>query len=290
MDIDWKKIVFDPMRIKQLEVLAQRRFNDGGLAEEATTFLIEQLSNDDWRRLKIFSGDAKPETFLYSIAINLLEEFSRRRFGRLRPPEWLKREGGLWIRIWKMLCLERQTRDRVLDLCCAQTRRDPDFVLSVIKTIRARLPSCGVQNISVSLDRDHTEDVPLEIATAVTLEESLAKAELEERLALFAELLENLHRPSNSLAETKARLNAGFDMEELHKLRRNLNCSEEEILVLRMAFQEGLRLNVIATALGMPSYQPGRILKRVFKSMLTALQSSGIATDRLHSLLAEVEF
>ena len=59
--------------------------------------------------------------------------------------------------------------------------------------------------------------------------------------------------------------------------------------MLRMAFSEGLKLNVIAQALGMPAYQPGRILKRIFKDINTILSQANVHVDELSTLLAEVE-
>jgi RNA polymerase sigma factor (sigma-70 family) len=292
-DPDWRKIIFDPDWMKRLDALAARRFKPVVVAEEATTFVIEKLSNNHWQRLHGFSGKAKPSTYAYSAAVNLLEDYSRKRFGRPRPEAWLQREGGIWLKIWTMHCLERQSKDKIIHTLCNQEKRETDFVAAIIRTIKSRIPNCGAKNTTVSIS--HTDaladedDHSVIIPSQITLEASINRAELEERLSLFTELLENLHRPSNELpADNPAPMSSAV-MKQLQRLRENLDLTEEEIIVMRMAFQEGLKLKMIAQVLGMPAYQPGRILKRVFKLIITALDDADIPAQDLQLLLAEVE-
>jgi len=89
-DVDWKSLVFESGWMQKLDQLAAKRFGAGGLAEEAGNYVIEQLSNDNWASLTSFKGQCKPETYLHTVTNNYLEEFSRKRFGRPRPP----RPGG----------------------------------------------------------------------------------------------------------------------------------------------------------------------------------------------------
>ena len=301
-EFDWGAIVFQPAQMQQIDTLAQRRFREVSVAEEAATYVIEQLGTNDWQRLANYNGEARAETYLYKIVVNLLEEFSRGKFGRPRPPEWLKREGPGWVLIWKMLCLERHPVDHVLQLACAQNKREPAFITSIVRTIRARLPSCGKRdNQSVSVrhtDNEYTNpngDVVL--ASPLSLEESIDKAELEERLVLFSELLENLNRPSNSgngadngaYELSREWMSEIYDMDKLEALRAQLDLTEEEQLIMRMAFQEGLKLKVIAQALNIPEYQPGRVLKKIYKAAFSAMESCGVKPDSLRTLVAEVE-
>lgn len=286
MHVDWKAIVFSPDWMEQLDRIAIRRFSDTALSEEASSYVIEKITDNDWKRLQSFSGGSKPETFLYSVTSNLLEEFSRERFGRRRPPEWLKREGGVWLKTWKMLCLERQPSAHIIDLLCSREKRSPEFVGGLIKVIKARIPSCGEKPKTISLDqsgqnddRDYHETLSPE---QPSIEQSLDKAELEDRLLLLSELLETLGSPSNTEMGI-------LDQIDLTELRKNLALEEEEILVVRMAYKEGFKLKLIATALNMPSYQPGRILKGVFKKMEAALQASNVDPQTIRELLVEVE-
>ena len=286
MHVDWKTIVFDPNWMKQLDGIALHRFSDTALSEEASSYVIEKITENNWEKLRSFTGGSKPETYLYSVTSNLLEEFSRKRFGRLRPPEWLKREGGVWIQTWKMLCMERQPSAHIIDLLCAKEKRSPEFIRGLIKVIRVRIPSCGEKSRTISLDHNrknseqaYEDEIGLK---GLSIEQSLDKAELEDRLLVFSELLENFVSPSNKEM-------GALDQIDLMHVKGNLKLEEEEILIVRMAYHEGLKLKLIASALNMPNYQPGRILKGVFKKVITALQASEIDPDTLQALLVEVD-
>ena len=272
--------------MKKLDKLASNRFHHDNVGQEATTYVIEKLSDDNWATLSGFTGNAKPTTFLHSISCNLLEEFSRKRFGRLRPPQWIQKEGGIWLKVWKMICLERQPIPMVIDTLCKGEKRQADFVNSVVKTIKGRLPWCGVKFklIPVEHTDTHDDDTAL-LSSSGSLEYDIDKQHLEEKLTLFAELLENADCPSNTNSKTEFKENSAIFFE----LQSKLDTSEEDMLVLRMAFSEGLKLNVIAQALGMPAYQPGRILKRIFKDINTILSQANVHVDELSTLLAEVE-
>ena len=285
-EIDWPSIVFSQTWLKKLNVLASNRFNIGITSESSVTFVIENLSENNWARLNSFTGGAKPETYLHSICTNLLEEFARKQFGRPRPPVWLKNEGETWIKIWKMVCLERQQVGRIIDVLCFNEKRSPDFVHGVIKTIKARLPWCGVKSCAIPVDHlDDCQSESMTLTENLTIEGTLDKRELEDKLNLVAELLDNLGCPSNSLV---ASVQTGIPA-KVSFLKSELSFTEEEILVVKMAYQEGLKLNIIADALSMPRYQPGRLLKKVFKMLFEALNASDIETDGLRTLLAEVE-
>ena len=174
----------------------------------------------------------------------------------------------------------------VIDTLCKGEKRQADFVNSVVKTIKGRLPWCGVKFklIPVEHTDTHDDDTAL-LSSSGSLEYDIDKQHLEEKLTLFAELLENADCPSNTNSKTEFKENSAIFFE----LQSKLDTSEEDMLVLRMAFSEGLKLNVIAQALGMPAYQPGRILKRIFKDINTILSQANVHVDELSTLLAEVE-
>lgn len=289
MKVHWKQLILSPSGMNRLEVMTSRRFNDKVIAEEAVTYIIDGLSENNWKRLNSFSGGSKPETYFHSVSLNLMEEFARKRFGRPRPPEWLKRESPIWQNVWQMMCLERQPVGYVIDTFCTKERRSPEFVSGIIKTIKARLPWCGARNGRIPINHldssDDSFDSEVILESQLSLEQSIDKQELEDRLFLFSELLKNIISPSNNSSHESKRLN----LDELQSLQAKLDFTQEELIIVRMAFQEGLRLNLIAKSLNMPSYQPGRILKRVFKTFMEAMKESGMDVDGLQTLIMEAD-
>ena len=87
--------------------LAVRRFGTATLAEEAALFVMNGLAADSWHRVKAHTGKGSFKSFLASLSWRLLEDFSRKRFGRVRPPLWIKKLGGIWSLLFSLLCLER---------------------------------------------------------------------------------------------------------------------------------------------------------------------------------------
>ena len=283
MAVDWHTIILDSTWLERLDRACYKRFGQEGLAEEASAYVIDALSQNDWERCSSFTGKAKPETFLYTLCANLIEEFARKRFGRPRPPEWLKNEGDLWVSIWKMVCLERQMPATVIDRLSSIGQRSEDLVKGIILTIKGRLPWCGSSHreIPSSAFCQYAEDDSFnpEIESEHTLEQSLDNEQYEQSLEILAQLLGFLTRPSN-----KSMISINSELphsEKLLNLGSVLELSQEERLILKMAYQEGVKLNVIAKALNMPSYQPGRLLKAILKKIEAALLDIGMPLDEL---------
>ena len=290
MTVDWQSIILEPNWLERLDKQALKRFGQEGLAEEAAAYVLDQLAADNWHSCRQYTGKAKPQTFLYTLTGNLLEEFARKRFGRPRPPEWLKREGELWVSVWKMVCLERQFATTVVNRLCHQGNRNREFVEGVIRTIKARLPWCGSSNREIpasmvcAYDDNGNENSP-GLSDEHTIDDQLEQNQLEDTLLLMAQLLAFLSRPSDTTECRNSELT--MDNEKLQQLYEALDLTEEEQLLLAMAYQEGMKMNAIAKALNMPSYQPGRLLKGILTRIETALSQAGIAMDDIEAMLRE---
>ena len=114
---DWQHFVFDPKGrwIERMVRLAERRFPDAAVSGAAYNFAFENISDNDWRGLESYTGRAQPGTYLTVVFCRHLEDYSRARFGRPRPPAWLNRLGELWKRVYQMLCLERMEPGSIVD-------------------------------------------------------------------------------------------------------------------------------------------------------------------------------
>jgi len=282
MATDWPVIIFQPRWMQRLDQLALRRFSQPGLAEEASGYVIEQLSLDDWAACKQYSGRAKPETYLLTLCHNLLEEFSRKRFGRPRPPEWLKREGDLWVRVWKMVCMERQLLPSVTDQLSLAGQRSTDTIVQIARVIKARLPWCGSSAREIPTDclchSDDEDSTEFEQTDAST-EQKLNHQQLEESLTLINQWLLLPDSPSNKATDINNHIKDRPTLaspEQWQQLRYSLALTSEERLLLKLVYQEGLKLNAVARALNMPSYQPGRLLKALHTRIRQALVDADI--------------
>lgn len=265
---DWPRLVLDPDWLRCLERQAARRFAETTEAEEAVTFVLDRLAENDWQRCRRFSGRARPHTFLFSVAGHLLEEFARSRYGRIRPPAWLQRQGELWVELWRRICLERALVPQVIERLSAGGRHEPSLLYRIVQTIKARLPWCGAADMPIPAEyaaADGSTVDRLEQTPGATLEDALDGEQREETLATLAALLSD---EPNTLRQIPAAA--------LARSRELLELSAEEILILRLHFQEGMALTAVAAALGVPRHQPGRQMRRALAKIRAALTAAGI--------------
>lgn len=284
--MDWGALFLQPEWLSRIDRLSDRRFGVGGLAEEAAAYVLEALSADDWARCKQFKGNSRPETYIHTLANNALEEFSRKRFGRMRPPEWLKREGPTWVELWKRLCMERQLDATVLDTFAA-SGRDMELVRRMVRTIKARMPWCGnsAQEIPLLYFDDAGGEARSAADNLTTDEGAPEQAQRSAYEVLVLSLSYLLDTPADtSQREQKERNVAGKARDfapMFEKMALQVSLSDEERLVISMVYRDGIKKNQVAVALGLQDHQPGRILKRVFARIAAALADSGINLDVL---------
>ena len=293
MDINWQSVVFDSGWLEKCDRLAEKRFGQGGLAEEAASYVIEQISADSWSKLQSFKGQSKPETYLYTLTGNFLEEFARKRFGRPRPPEWLKRQGDLWIQVWKLICLERQMVQSVVDRLTYQACREIQFIRNMITTIKAKIPTCGESTREISMQNTSTEnegdDITDLIADNNTPDDTLSNAYYSEILLMIASLFNDKITSStfNNLSLKAANDYTENHLLPLNELRDKIELTDEERLLLKMVYQDGLKKSIVAKSLGMQAHMPGRIIKSTLDRISTAMQELGINIDEIRGLCTQ---
>jgi DNA-directed RNA polymerase specialized sigma24 family protein len=282
-EIDWRKLVLDESAqgLELIDSLAKRRFNHGVLAEEAATYVIEHLAENNWQRCSNFKGNSQAKTYLHSLIVNLLEEFSRKRFGRPRPPAWLKRQGELWINLWKQLCLERQSLPELLHRYEQTGLYQREWIEQVARVIKARIPRCGEYRFEAPNMDSITNLTSLDADNQVieTPEDHLCRYPFEMRAEteLFLVIQAVLQvEPSNDIFSEASVKKLNNDVCDVHnkltQLRESLVLSDEEIIVLRMVYADGLSKKAVSRALGLPSHQAGLIVNKAMTRIRSAVE------------------
>jgi len=283
---DWASLVFDPQFLSSVDRLASRRFGEGGLAEEAATYAIEYLSLDNWQRCQGFKGNSQPKTFLVTLTSNAIEEFSRKRFGRPRPPTWLQDLGEMWVKLWRSLCLERQPLAALLDRFTARGFREPEEIQQAAKVIKARIPTCGQS----ARDDQGVEDIDALSDMVQAQDDDCCGEQPEFDNPFEAELISMLRaiidpNPRTSdFRDSSARdidQLAGGQKDLLSQLREALDLSDQEKIMLRMIYVEGLSKSATSKALGLPTHQAGRVVNDTLERIGLALQQCGLDLDTL---------
>ena len=245
--------------------LAQRRFANEALAEEAALQVMEDLARDDWHALRCYRGTARLQTYFSSVVYNRLEDFARKRFGRVRPPLWLKRLGSVWLQLYELLCLERHAYAEAVNLAADRFRH---LLLEQIEQmadrILAEIPSCGqAQYLEESLDEQALSGPGSSVSAQGAAEE------IERRRYLAA-----LH--DYFFAETPdSRITAALD--KLTGCRIELK--PEERLLLTMCHVEGFSVAKAGKRLGLNRFQAHGKMRRLYKRLRQSFESAGCAEE-----------
>lgn len=290
---DWSEIVLQEKFLSAIDQLSKKRFGDETLAEESTSYVLEHLSEDNWKRCKAFQGRSKPSTFLISLTSNLIEEFARKKFGRLRPPVWLKEQGDLWVKIWQAICLERQLLQTVIDRFCHNTISPAKTIQAIVVTIKSRIPACGHSSVGIcnTLDgdveslSDSLDQVSKTKQSSMKLDDQIQKACFYLVSSVFNTSTDNI---SNNIVQNAQGYRFQGDKtlsDQLLKLQSKLCFTNEESLLLKMVFVEGFSQSKASISIGLPPHKGGRIINNALNRMREVFQGCEFDVETLYEEL-----
>lgn len=277
----WQVRVLSEAWLSKIDVKASKRFSQKGLAEEAAAYVLDYLSADNWARCRQYSGKASIEGYLNRLVSNALEDFSRQRFSRPRPPTWLQRQGRFWVELWQRLCLERQLDQTVVDNFSAEGQRDAALVKEAISVIYARIPHCGEINMEIEAPDHLAEQAEALIEEGNTINKPTLRSNQEDSSALMGLMASLLVSPDD--AEAKRRIEP--HLKPLLQIKESLSLSAEQQLLLRLVYEDGLNLKQAANALGLAPHQPGRLLKQALVHIQHQFKAAGLSKEELWEAL-----
>ncbi len=177
-----------------IDTLSLKRFVQPVLAEEAVVYVLEKLQEDEGRRLAGYSGGSRFSSYLSAVVMRLFEDFSRKKFGRLRPPAWLARLGGMWLEAFKLLCMQRKSFPETVDEMIAYHHLSSQTAEHMTTTILAEVVDCGHrhgQTVAMEDDADHADAKSPGVARGL---------EDKERVSLFNALFQKILGDDPSLS------------------------------------------------------------------------------------------
>lgn len=269
---DFKQEILDHWSL--INRLAGRKFS-GTLAEEAALYVLDRLQEEDCRRVRSFTGRARFSTFLTALTTRLLEDFSRKRFGRVRPPGWISALGGIWGALFELLCLQRLSVGDAVETMLHRVA-DRKCVEAAAWEILEKVTDCGRQQAQeVEFDdqsgnhvknNGHRRGEHLQGPEECFLEDERRKF-LE---TLFKGLLdEQLEGVEHSFALILA---AGITL------------TAKERLLLKLCFQDGISVSRAGWMLGMNANQVHGKLRRLLTRLRENFEQAGIGSE-LRALL-----
>ncbi|WP_310600768.1 hypothetical protein [Desulfobulbus sp.] len=247
--------------------LAARRFPQGAMAEEAALFVMEGLARDDWRRLRAFAGRSTLTTYIVALTLRLLEDFARKRFGRSKPPAWIRRLGGIWLTLFRLLCLERLAPGEAAAMAGNGLPGPVRAAEEAAYRILGEIPDCGARS-GESVGLDETTVLPGTEDDCSHQEERLAR---EERHRLFA-VLGRLLFDGNIGGEIDPRL-----LERLATIA--LPLTPEERLLLKLCYRDGVAVAEAGRLLGWNRHQTHGRLRRLLARLRQDLAEVGLEEE-----------
>lgn len=276
MATDWKKQITASWQL--INRLAVRRFGNGVTAEEAALFVVDKLLADDCRRLQQYGGTADIPAFVAAVSYRLLEDFARSRFGRKRAPLWIQNLGSFWVKLFRLLCLERLGIVEAVAMMDQQSRYSREInpgvdIEEAAWIIRQQVVDCGAhQGLEVELEeaenndgleqREHDNPAPRE------------KLERRQREEMFRMLFAVLTDVGHEVVE-----------EQLNRLcSLEIELSPQEKLLLKLCYQDGMNVSRAGRLLGLNRHQAHGRLRRLLARLRDDFHRAGLAEEILGHL------
>lgn len=245
--------------------LAVRRFGKSTLAEEAALAVMDSLQENDWLKVRNYSAKSSFRTYLAAVVIRLLEDFARQKFGRVRPPDWLKKLGRVWVNLFKALCLERFSTNDAIETV---SQRHPFLsrvnVENAAYEVLARIPDCGKkQAVEVALNEEVLEKGDQDTGFIEKIEAKTRQEVLEaiSQIIMGVEKKDISGKMQKALADLKIELSA------------------EERLLLKLCYHEGVSVTQAGKIVGLNRFQVHGKMRRLFARLQAEFDRVGLAEE-----------
>ena len=266
--IDWKQKTLDHWQL--INTLAARRFSNTGLAEEAALYVMEGLAANDFKRVQTYEGRSQFKTFLSSLSWRLLEDFSRKRFGRVRTPTWIKKLGSIWPLLYRLLCLERFTLNETVEIVHSRRPQEKKEQLeSTASDLLSKIPDCGKASYVEVLYDD-------ELAADNRFTPS-SQLENDEKELFFQALFGSLLNQETQNEATSQNIKQNLT----RIINHDFALKPEEKLLLTLCFKENMPVAKAGRMLDLNRFQAHGRLKRIMARIRTQLKELGIDSEIL---------
>ena len=262
-NIDWQGFFFAPENkwLDRLQKIADRRFVDRALAEEALNYAIEVVSKDNWKMLDRYSGKSSQTGYLIVVFTSRFEDFARVRFGRKRPPSWIVKLGPTWGRIFQMLCLERLHLEQIKDRL-ANIDADSTLVTHAARIIYGKVADCGARGMLQSVFDEDDPKYANNTYEHTVIGDNTKKNNLHLLHQLMNDLIDGVNNNDSSIAT-----------EFNHKVK----LTDLERMMLRLVFLENFSIPKAANRLRIAEHTFRRQMKSLLQRINIALEELGVS-------------
>ena len=253
MTLTYKKQI--AKHIPLIDSLAAKRFQGSALADEAVVYALEKLQENHGKRITGYTGASRFSSYLSAVVMRLFEDFSRKKFGRLRPPAWLKRLGGMWLVLFKLLCMERKSFPQAVDEMIAYHHLSSETAEHIGSTILTEVVDCGHRH-GQTIAADDVESYAGRGTPSSAFEEA-------QRLLLFKALFQNIVE----------------DDVQTGLCDLDFKLSGQDKILLKLCYQNGISVSKAGAMVGLSSHQVHGRMRRLLGRIKKILRESGMASS-----------
>ena len=114
--MDPKALLTSKEVLERIESICRRRLYDEQDAEECYLFVLDNLRDSDYKRLRGFKGKSNIKTYVYTVINSLVSDFRRKKYGRKRIPTVVSRLGEWAEIVYRLVCWEKYTFREAYDI------------------------------------------------------------------------------------------------------------------------------------------------------------------------------
>lgn len=260
---DWACIYTDGWQRQFAFIVRKRIPHNPELAAEAMEEVRQELA------IKLSALDEAPlapDAYIRTAFRHALEDYLRSRDGYPRPPEWIRRLGGAYEQIYRLLCLERRPLAEIQAVLDSLYRYTRSFVERIAREVRAGVVNCGARRESVGLDTAAAEVDAVSAGSAghQSPERILENLDAE---AVITAVLGQAPRLDDAPATLVGALRA----------LQGCAIDDDDRLMLRLVYVEGQSVSQAARVMKQPDAQARRRLKRTLQRIGQVLSDAGLA-------------
>jgi RNA polymerase sigma factor (sigma-70 family) len=269
--MDWQIILFDTQKglIQYFDKIAVKYFpHDHREAEQAVNDAINIISANDFARMKKSGTISNPRAYMTTVVTNLIRDASISKYGKCRPPEWVKRLGSTWTQIHKSLCCYQQDISQVCSALVSKDMSEPT-ILMICKEIKVKHLKCGSE-----LSKPSLKSLQYEPENDIDFEQKVSSVSLESDLDHqdFSLLLDAL---SQVLFGDPIK-QSGPILASVQQLKKHINLEPQQVLVLKLVYQENMSISQAAELLNIKRHTVDYQMKNTMKQLKDAFEKCEI--------------
>ena len=260
---EWEVIYSDYWTSYFNKLVRKRLPYSAEIAEETMEDVRQELA------IKLSKLDTAPNSinaYLHTAFRNTLEDYLRSKEGYPRPPEWIKRLGAAYERIYKLLCLENRAVNDIHSMLENMYQYTRDFVEQVVTEVRAGVVNCGSWRDSVSIENVISEVEAAGQHNRQTLSPEEILQDMDSRSVIETILGQQL--TSTDFTDVFAEALAALSRCEM---------GDDERLLLRLVYTEGCSVSKAARLVGLPDAEARKRLKKTMQHLEKTLSDAGIS-------------